>query len=55
MREGEDYYIQLQRLINTTGSFAQFDFRYIKQIGEVLEEDVHGSHASAYDSLWSKI
>jgi hypothetical protein len=55
VREGEDYYVQLQRLINTTGSFAQFDFRYIKQIGEVLEEDAHGSHASAYDSLWSKI
>ena len=55
MREGEEYYIQLQRLVTTTGSFAQFDFRYIKQIGEVLEEGPRGSHASAYDSLWSKI
>jgi hypothetical protein len=55
VREGEEYYIQLQRLVSTTGSFAQFDFRYIKQIGQVLEEDLRGSHVSAYDSLWSKI
>ncbi len=55
VREGEEYYIQLQRLVTTTGSFAQFDFRYIKQIGQVLQEDRGGSPASYYDSLWSKI
>ena len=55
VREGEEYHVQLQQLVATTGSFAQFDFRYIKNIGQVLEEDPHGSHASTYDSLWSKI
>jgi hypothetical protein len=55
VRDGEEYYVQLQRLVNTTGSFAQFDFRYIKQIGQVLQEDPSGSPTSAYDSLWSKI
>jgi hypothetical protein len=45
----------LQRLVTITGSFAQFDFRYIKQLGEVLGEGMYGEHHSPYDSLWSKI
>jgi len=54
--EGEEYYIQLQRQITATGSFSQFDFRYIKQMGEVLGESKHGGAVhSPYDSLWSKI
>jgi hypothetical protein len=55
IREGEEYFIQLLRLVTTTGSFAQFDFRYIKQLGDVLGEDRHGSHHGSFDSLWSKI
>ena len=55
IREGEEYFVQLLHLVTTTGSFAQFDFRYIKQVGEVLGEDRHGSHQGAFDSLWSKI
>jgi hypothetical protein len=55
VREGEEYFVQLLHLVTTTGSFAQFDFRYIKQVGEVLGEDRHGSHQGAFDSLWSKI
>jgi hypothetical protein len=55
VRENEEYFIQLQRLVTITGSFAQFDFRYIKQLGEVLGEGIYGEHHSPYDSLWSKI
>mgnify|MGYP001825028373 FL=1 len=55
VRQDEEYYIQLQRLVSTTGSFSQFDFRYVKQIGQALEENTGASHASAYDSVWSKI
>jgi hypothetical protein len=55
VREGEEYQVQLQRLVASTGSFAQFDFRYVKQLGDVLAEDTKGAHVSAYDSLWSKI
>ena len=56
MREGEEYYIQLLRQITATGSFSQFDFRYIKQMGEVLGEGKNtGAVDSPYDSLWSKI
>ena len=55
VREDEEHYIQLQRLVTTTGSFAQFDFRYIKQISQVLEQNSGASHASTYDSVWSKI
>lgn len=55
VREGEEYYIQLLRQITATASFAQFDFRYIKKMGEVLGEDRSGNLTSPYDSLWSKI
>ena len=51
---GEEYSIQLLRQIAATGSFAQFDFRYIKELGDVLAEDKAG-HLGSYDSLWSKI
>jgi hypothetical protein len=51
---GEEYSIQLLRQIAATGSFAQFDFRYIKELGDVLAEDKAG-HLGSYDSLWSNI
>jgi hypothetical protein len=51
---GAEYSIQLMRQVAATGSFAQFDFRYIKELGDVLAEDKAG-HLGSYDSLWSKI
>ena len=51
---GEEYSIQLLRQIAATGSIAQFDFRYIKELGDVLAEDKAG-HLGSYDSLWSNI
>ncbi|MEH6635500.1 MAG: GTPase [Halioglobus sp.] len=50
----EEYSIQLQRQVAATGSFAQFDFRYIRELGDVLAEDKAG-HLGSYDSVWSKI
>lgn len=55
IREGEELYIQLLRQIAATGSFSQFDFRYIKQLSDVLAEGKGGAVGSTYDSLWSKI
>jgi hypothetical protein len=55
IRAGEKFYIQLQRQVAATGSFAQFDFRYIKLLSEVLAEDKSAPPGSPYDSLWSKI
>jgi hypothetical protein len=54
IRAGEEYAIQLLRQIAATGSFSQFDFRYIKELGDVLAEDKAG-HLGSYDSLWSNI
>jgi hypothetical protein len=54
VRAGEEYSIQLSRQIAATGNFAQFDFRYIKELGDVLAEDKAG-HLGSYDSLWSNI
>ena len=52
---GEEHHVQLLRQVNATGSFAQFDFRYIKQLGDVLAEDKSGHLGSSYDSVWSRI
>ena len=51
---GEEYSIQLLRQIAATGSFAQFDFRYIKELGDVLADDIAG-HLGSYESMWNKI
>ena len=53
--KGQEHSIQLVRQINATGSFAQFDFRYLKQLGDVLAEDKNGHLGSSYASLWSNI
>ncbi len=55
LRDGEELYVQLLRQVAATGSFSQFDFRYIKQLSEVLAEDKTGVAQSPYDSLWSKL
>jgi hypothetical protein len=52
---GEEFYIQLQRQIAATGSFAQFDFRYIKHLTDVVTEDKAEPLESSFDSLWSNI
>lgn len=55
LRKGEKFLVQLTHQISATASYAQFDFRYIKQLDEVLAEDKHGPLDSAYDSVWSNI
>jgi hypothetical protein len=55
LRDGEELLVQLQRQVTATGNFIQFDFRYIKQLSEVLAEDRTGAPDSPYDSVWSKI
>ena len=54
LRHGEEFHIQLLRQVAATGSYTQFDFRYVKQLGDVLAEDRNGLRDS-YDSLWSNI
>ena len=55
MRQGEKFLVQLTRQVAATASYAQFDFRYIKQVDEVLAQDKSGPLDSAYDSVWSNI
>lgn len=55
VREGEEFLIQLQRQISTTENFTQFDFRYIKQVEQIVAEDKSNKLHSAFDSLWDKI
>jgi hypothetical protein len=55
VRAGEEFFIQLLHQVAATGSFAQFDFRYIKRLGELLAEDRSGPVDSTFDSIWNKI
>ncbi len=55
IREGEEFLIQLLRQVSATGNFAQFDFRYIKHLEQMVAEDKTGPLGSTYDSLWSSI
>jgi hypothetical protein len=54
-RHDEEFFIQLLRQVAVTGAFMQFEFRYIKQLGEVLDEDKSRPRDSAFDSLWTNI
>jgi len=47
--------IQLLRHIASTGSFSQFEFRYVKELGDVLAENNNALAGGDYDSLWSNI
>jgi hypothetical protein len=51
----ESHSIQLLRHIASMGGFEQFEFRYIKELGDVLAETQQGQSGIDYDSLWSNI
>lgn len=54
-RFGEEFFIQLTRQVAVTGAFVQFEFRFIKQLGDVLAEDKTRPLDSSFDSLWTSI
>jgi hypothetical protein len=47
--------IQLLRHIASTGSFSQFEFSNVKEMGDILAESGLGKSAMEFDSLWSNI
>jgi len=52
----EAHTVQLLRHITSTGSIEQFEFRYIKELGDILAENLNGGQPGGeYDSLWSNI
>jgi hypothetical protein len=55
LRHGEKSLVQLTRQISSTASYAQFDFRYIKQVDGELAEKNHEPLDAPFDSLWNKI
>jgi hypothetical protein len=55
VRDGEEFLIQLQRQISTTENFTQFDFRYIKQVNQIIAEDKSSNVHSDFDSVWDNI
>lgn len=52
---GEKLNVQLQRQLPATGSFARFEFRHIRLLGDMIAEDKGGPLDARYDSLWSNI
>jgi hypothetical protein len=55
VKQGEEIFIQLLRQVAITSSFVQFEFRYVKQLGEILAEDKSRPRDSSFDSLWTNI
>jgi cyclic-di-GMP-binding protein len=55
LAHGEKLHVQLLRQILASGGFAQFEFRYIRLLDEVIAEDKSGPLDASYDSLWSNI
>lgn len=47
--------IQLLRHVASTGSFSQFEFCQIKELGDVLASNGQGPAGGEFDSLWSHI
>jgi hypothetical protein len=47
--------IQLLRHIASTGSFSQFEFRYTKELSDILADNGAGPPGEEFDSLWSNI
>jgi hypothetical protein len=47
--------IQLMRQISSTGSYEQFEFSIIKELGDVLAEQGKTGLGGEYDSIWSNI
>ena len=54
-RHDEEFFVQLLRQVAITGAFVQFEFRYIKQLEDVLAEDKSRPRDSSFDSLWTNI
>ena len=50
-----EHSIQLLRHIASTGSYCQFEFREIKELGDVLADNGHRQPGREFDSLWSNI
>ena len=55
VRKGEKLNLQLLRLVASSGSYSQFEFREIKLLGDMIAEDKSGPLDASYDSLWSNI
>ncbi len=55
LRHGEVRHVQLQRQLSATASFAQFEFRDIRRLDEVLADNRRRPLDSIYDSVWSNI
>lgn len=51
----EVHSVELLRHIASTGSFAQFEFRYIEELGDVLAKNQDGQATKDFDSVWSSI
>jgi cyclic-di-GMP-binding protein len=47
--------IQLLRHVASTGSYSQFEFCRIKELGDVLASNALGSAGGEFDSVWSHI
>jgi hypothetical protein len=55
LNSAESRTVQLRRHVASTGSYAQFEFQYVKELGDVLAERPQGQKVADFDSVWSNI
>lgn len=51
----QQYSVQLLRMLSATGSFAQFEYKMIKSLEDLLSTDDNVKLGADYDSVWSNI
>ncbi|MFK7976260.1 MAG: hypothetical protein AB8C02_08990 [Halioglobus sp.] len=51
----QQYSVQLLRVLSATGTFAQFEYKRIKSLEDLLSKDEDVKLGADYDSLWSNI
>ncbi len=56
LRDGEEFLVQLLRQIGATAGYSQFDFRYIRELDQRVDDyDGPEQGRPDFDSLWSHI
>ncbi len=55
LRHGEESLVQLQKKVSSTATYAQYEYRVIRQLEEVIRDDNTQVAITQYKSIWDNI
>jgi hypothetical protein len=55
VKASEKFSVQLTRQVAATPGYAQFEFKYIKLLGDIIAENKSGTIQPTYDSMWKNL